>query len=72
LPKGCEGSAILHHGSYLRFGCLQFVFTVVDCNDVSDDSDILCLTKKLKIQPKDSAVKQEEGNPPDAGDASAD
>lgn len=27
---GCENSAILHHGSYIRFGCLQFAFTIVD------------------------------------------
>ena len=25
---GCEGSALLHHGSLLQFGCLQFVFSI--------------------------------------------
>ena len=30
MRGGCENSAVLHHGSYIRFGCLQFVFTVVD------------------------------------------
>ena len=30
MRGGCENSALLHHGSYVRFGCLQFVFTVVD------------------------------------------
>lgn len=28
--KGCENSAILHHGSYIRMGCLQFVFSLAD------------------------------------------
>ena len=27
---GWEGTAILHHGSYIRVGCLQFVFSIVD------------------------------------------
>lgn len=27
---GWEGGAVLHHGSHLRFGCLQFVFSIVD------------------------------------------
>ncbi len=26
---GCEHSAVLHHGSLIRIGCLQFVFSVV-------------------------------------------
>ena len=29
LAKGCEVSAVLHHGSYIRFGCLQFVFSIL-------------------------------------------
>ncbi|XP_017781995.1 PREDICTED: PHD finger protein 12 [Nicrophorus vespilloides] len=28
---GWEGSALLHHGSLLRFGCVSFVFSIVDC-----------------------------------------
>lgn len=28
---GWEGSAILNHGSLLRFGCISFVFSIVDC-----------------------------------------
>lgn len=27
---GWEGTAILHHGSYIQVGCLQFVFSIVD------------------------------------------
>ncbi len=26
---GCENSAVLHHGSLIRIGCHQFVFSVV-------------------------------------------
>eukprot|EP00092_Neocalanus_flemingeri_P030683 GFUD01033315.1.p1 GENE.GFUD01033315.1~~GFUD01033315.1.p1 ORF type:complete len:771 (+),score=220.33 GFUD01033315.1:57-2369(+) len=28
VRSGCEGSALLHHGSLVQFGCLQFVFSV--------------------------------------------
>lgn len=31
LKGGWEGSAILNHGSLLRFGCVSFVFSIVDC-----------------------------------------
>ena len=27
--RGCEVSAVLHHGSYVRFGCLQFVLSIL-------------------------------------------
>merc|ERR1719273_341694 len=27
--RGLEVSAVLHHGSYIRFGCLQFVFSIL-------------------------------------------
>ncbi|XP_057663735.1 PHD finger protein 12 isoform X1 [Diorhabda carinulata] len=30
LKKGWEGSAILNHGSLLRFGCVSFVFSIVE------------------------------------------
>ncbi|KAB7495405.1 PHD finger protein 12, partial [Armadillidium nasatum] len=28
--NGWEGTAVLHHGSYIRFGCLKFVFSIVE------------------------------------------
>lgn len=28
---GWEGTAVLHHGSYVKFGCLHFVFSSTDC-----------------------------------------
>ena len=30
--SGCEGSALLHHGSLIKFGCLEFVFSVAAFN----------------------------------------
>lgn len=27
---GWEGTAILHHGSYIKVGCIQFVFSIID------------------------------------------
>ena len=47
-------SAILKHGSYLRFGCLQFVFGVMDYNNDNeqDDTAILSLTKRSKNVPE--------------------
>jgi len=49
--QGCEVSAVLRHGSYLRFGCLQFVFTVMAGDDrEAVDTDVLKLTKKVKTK----------------------
>lgn len=31
--SGWEGSAVLSHGSLLRFGCVSFVFSIVECNN---------------------------------------
>lgn len=31
---GWEGPAVLHHGSLLRFGCISFVFSIVECASV--------------------------------------
>ncbi|CAH1802163.1 unnamed protein product [Owenia fusiformis] len=27
---GWEGTALLHHGSYIKLGCIQFVFSIID------------------------------------------
>ena len=37
---GCETSAVLHHGSFLRFGCLQFAFCVIDYQENDDSTSI--------------------------------
>lgn len=34
LTAGWEGTAILNHGSLIRFGCITFVFSIVDCATV--------------------------------------
>lgn len=34
LQAGWEGTAVLNHGSLLRFGCITFVFSIVDCASV--------------------------------------
>ena len=36
FEKGCEVSAVLHHGSYIRFGCLQFVFSITNYENDHD------------------------------------
>ena len=45
VDGGCENSAILHHGSYIRIGCLQFAFTIVDYVDGVENVD-KSMTKK--------------------------
>ena len=43
----------MRHGSYLRFGCLQFVFTVMAGDDhEAVDANVLKLTKKAKVKSK--------------------
>lgn len=32
---GWEGTALLNHGSYIKFGCLQFVFSITDFASVA-------------------------------------
>ena len=64
LDGGCENSAILHHGSYIRIGCLQFAFTVVDYlnNDASNgnNSGQQENTETSKgLDPKEREVKHE-------------
>lgn len=46
LEKGCEVAAVLHHGSYIRFGCMQFVFTVLNYGNQEDSS--VTETKKVE------------------------
>ncbi|XP_058059951.1 PHD finger protein 12 [Anopheles bellator] len=39
MATGWEGSAILYHGSLIRFGCHGFVFTIIDYDDGEDEFD---------------------------------
>lgn len=34
LTAGWEGTAVLNHGSLIKFGCITFVFSIVDCASV--------------------------------------
>ncbi|KAK5638701.1 hypothetical protein RI129_012996 [Pyrocoelia pectoralis] len=34
VTAGWEGSAVINHGTLLRFGCVSFVFSIVDCASV--------------------------------------
>ena len=52
---GCEHSAILHHGSYLRFGCLQFAFTMMDSATENHPTSLNNVSK----QPAESPAKSE-------------
>ena len=53
--KGCEVSAALHHGSYIRFGCLQFVFSILTYDNEIEE------TKKEEdtIQNNDDKTKED-------------
>ena len=35
---GWEGTAVLHHGSYIKFGCLHFVFSIAECNTLKKEN----------------------------------
>jgi hypothetical protein len=37
MVAGWEGTAILHHGSLLKFGCVSFVFSVADYDSGIED-----------------------------------
>ncbi|KAF5280728.1 hypothetical protein FQA39_LY18011 [Lamprigera yunnana] len=34
VTEGWEGSAIVNHGALLRFGCINFVFSIINCTSV--------------------------------------
>ncbi|XP_054710303.1 PHD finger protein 12-like [Uloborus diversus] len=39
ISNGWEGTAILHHGSYIKCGCLQFVFSITEYGFRFDSAD---------------------------------
>jgi PHD finger protein 12 len=47
---GWEGSAVLHHGSHIKMGCLQFVFSITSCGRLS--SSPVIKTEKCENKPK--------------------
>jgi len=53
---GWEGTAVLHHGSYVKFGCLHFVFSIVECVDkeqstARSDNNLTNQTDSKKLLP---------------------
>ena len=51
--RGCEVSAVLHHGSYVRFGCLQFVFSILTYGNEDElSTEVSFDTKAVKKESK--------------------
>ncbi|XP_039363778.1 PHD finger protein 12 isoform X2 [Mauremys reevesii] len=53
---GWEGTALLHHGSYIKLGCLQFVFSITDFASKQPKGDAalvqdMDLEDKLSLKP---------------------
>ncbi|XP_030392908.1 PHD finger protein 12 isoform X2 [Gopherus evgoodei] len=53
---GWEGTALLHHGSYIKLGCLQFVFSITDFATKQPKGDAalvqdMDLEDKLSLKP---------------------
>ena len=72
LDGGSENSAILHHGSYIRIGCLQFAFTIVDFKDNEKVQDKTSVKKELNeiiqdIEPCEEEMKEEVVDETDVG-----
>lgn len=61
---GWEGGAVLHHGSHLRFGCLQFVFSIVEEASKADwvETTLSIYDKffKQEEEEEEEEVKEEE------------
>merc|ERR1739844_180727 len=62
--RGCEVSAVLHHGSYVRFGCLQFVFSITNYEDDIDkdknDEADFSLRSETKTEIKNEEIQQDD------------
>ena len=53
---GWEGTALLHHGSYIKLGCLQFVFSITEFATKQPKGDTalvqdMDLEEKLSLKP---------------------
>lgn len=51
---GWEGTALLNHGSYIKLGCLQFVFSIVDqhiCPEPAGPPGSLTVPRAVKPEP---------------------
>ena len=57
--RGLEVSAVLHHGSYIRFGCLQFVFSILTYEN-EDLKEELKEQKSTTENNENNEIKEEE------------
>ena len=61
FDKGCEVSAALHHGSYVRFGCMQFIFSIMTYANEDEKDDDQFYAKKEGKALMDEPVNNHDG-----------
>lgn len=49
---GWEGTALLHHGSYIKLGCLQFVFSITEFATKQPKGDTAALVQDTDLEEK--------------------
>ncbi|XP_007445263.2 PHD finger protein 12-like [Python bivittatus] len=49
---GWEGTALLHHGSYIKLGCLQFVFSITEFATKQPKGDASALVQETDLEEK--------------------
>uniref|UniRef100_A0ABM5ENQ0 PHD finger protein 12 isoform X1 n=1 Tax=Pogona vitticeps TaxID=103695 RepID=A0ABM5ENQ0_9SAUR len=54
---GWEGTALLHHGSYIKLGCLQFVFSVTEFATKPPKGEASAFGQDADLEEKVSALK---------------
>ena len=57
--RGCEVSAVLHHGSYVRFGCLQFVLSILSYENEEIKEEELEAVDEKTTEPDTEMIKKE-------------
>ncbi|XP_063883158.1 PHD finger protein 12-like isoform X2 [Scylla paramamosain] len=57
---GWEGGAVLHHGSHLGFGCLQFVFSIMEEASKADWVNTTIKTYEKFFKQEEEEAQQEE------------
>ncbi|KAK6296062.1 hypothetical protein J4Q44_G00337750 [Coregonus suidteri] len=58
---GWEGTALLHHGSYIKLGCMQFVFSIVEfaSKQPKEEGSATANTTPAKTTPANTTPSQE-------------
>jgi len=57
--RGCEVSAVLHHGSYVRFGCLQFVLSILSYENEEIKEEEQEEVEEKTTEPDTEMIKKE-------------